>query len=167
MKISTSVTLNRRPEFRLRLFLVIAIGASLLAWASSSIAEDQRTDPASAVSGSRQTPARPGQRVYGDASWYGPGLQGKPTSSGEVFDSRKLTAASTKVPLGTTAQVKNLENGRKVIVKVNDCGPHVKGRNLDLSSEAADKLKMKHVGVVPVEVKILKKPDDAQLCTHR
>src|ERR1700748_2440000 len=131
MKVSTSEAMNRRPEFQLRLFLVIAIGAPLLAWASPTIAEDQRPDTAAAVSGSRQTPVKPGQRVYGDASWYGPGLQGKPTSSGEVFESRKLTAASTKVPLGTTAQVKNLENGRKVVVKVNDCGPHVKGRSLD------------------------------------
>ena len=167
MKVSTRVTMSRRAEFRIRLFLVIAIGAPLLAWTAPTIAEDQGSDSAAAVSSPRQTPVRPGQRVYGDASWYGPGLQGKPTSSGEVFDSRKLTAASTKVPLGTTAQVKNLQNGRKVIVKVNDCGPHVKGRSLDLSSGAADKLKMKHDGVVPVEVKVLKKPDDAQLCTHR
>lgn len=159
--------MNRRAEFRLRLLLVIAIGAPLLAWTAPTIAEDQGPDTATTVSGSRQTTVKPGQRVYGDASWYGPGLQGKTTSSGEVFDSHKLTAASTKVPLGTTAQVKNLQNGRKVIVKVNDCGPHVKGRNLDLSSGAADKLKMKHDGVVPVEVKILKKPDDAELCTHR
>jgi peptidoglycan lytic transglycosylase len=165
MKVSTSLTMNRRAELRLRLLLVIAIGAPLLAW--TAIAEDQRPDTAAAVSSPRQTPLKPGQRVYGDASWYGPGLQGKPTSSGEVFDSHKLTAASTKVPLGTTAQVKNLENGRKVVVKVNDCGPHVKGRSLDLSSGAADKLKMKHDGVVPVEVKVLNKPDDAQLCTHR
>jgi rare lipoprotein A len=105
------------------------------------------------------------EQIHGRASWYGPGLAGKTTSSGEVFDPQKLTAASSKLPLGATAQVKNLENGRKVTVKVNDCGPFVKGRNLDLSSRAADKLKMKKSGVVPVEVKILKKPKEAPICS--
>jgi rare lipoprotein A (peptidoglycan hydrolase) len=120
------------------------------------------------TAGAATTQAAPSEehgQIHAKASWYGPGLEGKTTSSGEVFDPQKLTAASSKIPLGATAQVKNLENGRKVTVKVNDCGPMVKGRNLDLSSRAADKLKMKQSGVVPVEVKILKKPKDAPICS--
>jgi rare lipoprotein A len=114
-----------------------------------------------------QPPATPNNSLKAKASWYGPGFQGHETSTGEPYNSHKLTAASTKLPLGSTAQVKNLKNGRKVKVKINDCGPNVAGRKVDLSSRAADDLKMKHSGVVPVEVKVLNKPPDAQPCSKQ
>ncbi|HEX4210977.1 MAG TPA: septal ring lytic transglycosylase RlpA family protein [Candidatus Binataceae bacterium] len=120
------------------------------------------SDASSAHSQSRS----PAKTIHAKASWYGPGLQGHETSTGEKFNSHKLTAASSKLPLGSTAEVKNLQNGRHVKVKINDCGPDAAGRKVDLSSSAANKLKMKHAGVVPVEVKVLHQPAGAQPCTQ-
>jgi len=117
--------------------------------------------PSSSVSRAPSSSPKP---IHTKASWYGPGLQGHETSTGEPFDAHKLTAASSKLPLGSTAEVKNLKNGRRVKIKVNDCGPNVAGRKVDLSSRAADKLKMKQAGVVPVEVKVLHEPPGAQPC---
>lgn len=109
------------------------------------------------------------KRVRAKASWYGPGFQGHKTSTGETFNQNKPTAAaaSSKLPLGSTAEVQNLQNGQKVEVKINDCGPKVAGRKVDLSSSAANKLNMKHSGVVPVEVKVLHKPADSRSCTPK
>jgi rare lipoprotein A len=136
-----------------------------MALSAAAESDSVASTASSATTMTHAAPSAERGQIRAKASWYGPGLAGKTTSSGEVFDPQKLTAASSKLPLGATAQVKNLENGRKVTVKVNDCGPSIKGRNLDLSSRAADKLKMKQSGVVPVEVKILKKPKDAPICS--
>jgi hypothetical protein len=126
---------------------------------------DHSSPSASSSPAATQPGVTPGKPLKAKASWYGPGLQGHETSTGEPYNPQKLTAASTKLPLGSTAEVKNLENGREVKVKINDCGPNVAGRKVDLSSRAAHDLKMKHAGVVPVEVKVLKKPPDAHPCT--
>jgi len=82
------------------------------------------------------------------ASWYGPGFQGRKTASGEPFDQNKLTAASRTLPFGTRLTVKNIRNGRHCEVVINDRGPYVKGRGIDLSHEAARRIGM--VGVAPV-----------------
>ena len=129
-------------------------------------AQNDHSSPDASSSPSASQPGiTPGKPLKAKASWYGPGLQRHETSSGEPYNPQKLTAASTKLPLGSTAEIKNLKNGREVKVKINDCGPDVAGRKVDLSSRAADDLKMKHAGVVPVEVKVLKKPPDAHPCT--
>jgi rare lipoprotein A len=147
-----------------RLCAILSVCALFIVTRLPAAAEDSPVaNTASSTTTTHNAPQAEQRQIRGKASWYGPGLKGKTTSSGEVFNPHKLTAASSKLPLGSTAQVKNLENGRTVIVKVNDCGPFVKGRNLDLSSGAADKLKMKQSGVVPVEVKILKKPKEAPI----
>jgi rare lipoprotein A len=88
----------------------------------------------------------------GLASWYGPEFQGRRTSSGEVFDMHQLTAAHRDLPLGTWVLVTNLDNGRAVEVRVNDRGPFVSDRVLDLSYAAADLLGMVGPGVVPVRL---------------
>ena len=77
-----------------------------------------------------------------------------------------MTAAtsSSKVPLGSEAVVTNLKNGKSVKVKVNDCQPDVSGRKVDLSKGAAEKLDMAHKGVVPVKIKVVTAPPDAQRC---
>ena len=93
-----------------------------------------------------------GMSETGLASWYGPEFQGRRTSSGEVFDMRQLTAAHRDLPLGTWVLVTNLDNGRAVEVRVNDRGPFVSDRILDLSYAAADLLGMVGPGVVPVRV---------------
>jgi len=93
----------------------------------------------------------------GKASWYGPGFQGKPTASGEIFDQEKLTAGSRSLPLGTVVEVTNLKNRKKVEVKINDRGPWVRGRTIDLSRAAAANLGMVKTGVAPVRIKIKSK----------
>jgi rare lipoprotein A len=91
----------------------------------------------------------------GRASWYGPYHQGRKTASGERFDMNKLTAAHPTLPLGTEARVTNLETGRSVDVKVNDRGPYVKGRSIDLSAKAAQAIGMKKRGVATVRIEVL------------
>ena len=112
--------------------------ALLLAWS---------TGPA--LGGARDHPA---YVEYGEASWYGPGFEGKQTASGETFDQNRLTAAHLSLPLGTKVKVTNLENGRSVKVEVNDRGPYVRGRAIDLSKAAARKLDMVDEGTAPVRI---------------
>ena len=92
----------------------------------------------------------------GIASFYGDKFHGKQTASGEVFNMYKLTAAHRVLPLGTWIRVTSLENGRWVEVKVNDRGPFVEGRILDLSFAAALELEMVSAGLVRVMVEIVK-----------
>ena len=86
------------------------------------------------------------------ASWYGPGFNGRRTSSGEVFNQNRLTAASRDLPLGSRVRVTNLANGRSVVVLVNDRGPYVRGRGIDLSKRAAEDLGIERAGVARVEI---------------
>ncbi len=92
----------------------------------------------------------------GMASWYGPKFHGKPTASGEIYDMNQLSAAHRELPLGTMIHVKNLDNGRQIEVRVNDRGPYVRGRVLDLSLGAARKLGMVDVGLARVEIRVLR-----------
>jgi len=96
-------------------------------------------------------------KEVGSASWYGPGLNGQETANGETFDQTKLTAAHPSLPMGTTAKVTNLENGKKVDVKINDRGPFVGNRVLDVSEAAAKKLDMKEDGTTQVKIETVKK----------
>ena len=91
----------------------------------------------------------------GLASWYGNQEQGRLTASGQRFDSRKLTAAHRTLPLDTKVKVTNLENGKSVEVKVNDRGPYIPGRVLDLSTEAAKLLGMEKEGLALVRIEVL------------
>jgi rare lipoprotein A len=91
----------------------------------------------------------------GLASWYGNQHQGRLTASGERFDERKLTAAHRTLPLDTKVKVTNLENGKSVEVKVNDRGPYVPGRVLDLSTQAAKALGMEKEGLALVRIEVV------------
>lgn len=88
----------------------------------------------------------------GIASYYAARFQGRPTASGERFDNGRLTAAHRTLPFGTRVRVTNLDNGRSVTVRVNDRGPFVKGRIIDLSVAAAKRLDMLRAGVARVRV---------------
>ena len=88
----------------------------------------------------------------GTASWYGPGFHGRKTASGETFNQHAFTAAHRSLPLGTTAMVTNIETGKSVRVKINDRGPYVRGRKIDLSHAAAQRLGMKKNGVAKVRI---------------
>jgi peptidoglycan lytic transglycosylase len=101
----------------------------------------------------------PGTRIDGLASWYGQQHQGLKTASGEAFDMNKLTAAHRTLPFGTRLRVTNVENGKSVVVRVNDRGPHVPGRVLDLSYRAAQALGITGSGVARVEVIVLRGRD--------
>ena len=94
----------------------------------------------------------PKAKEVGNASWYGPAQDGKETASGETFDQKKLTAAHPTLPLGSKAVVTNLETGKSVKVTINDRGPYVKGRKVDLSRAAAQKIGMSKKGVAKVKI---------------
>ncbi len=91
----------------------------------------------------------------GRISWYGPGFHGRKTSSGEIFDMKKDTAAHRKLPFGTKIMIENPRNGKSCIVKVNDRGPYAKGRILDVSRGAAEKLGILLGGVAFVECTLI------------
>jgi rare lipoprotein A len=91
-------------------------------------------------------------RQIGVASWYGPGFHGKRTASGERFDQNELTAAHRQLPLGAEVKVTNLENGRSITVAINDRGPYVGGRVIDLSKAAAQRLGIVEDGLAKVRI---------------
>ncbi|MEM7107449.1 MAG: septal ring lytic transglycosylase RlpA family protein [Bacteroidota bacterium] len=96
------------------------------------------------------------QRVeHGKASFYADKFKGRKTASGEKYTPSKLTAAHKKLPFGTLVKVTNLKNGLSVKVVINDRGPFVPGRIIDLSKAAASKIDMLEDGVVDVELKII------------
>ncbi len=93
--------------------------------------------------------------MQGIASWYGGKFHGRLTSSGEVFDTNEMTAAHRQLPFGTLVKVTNLDNGRSTVVKINDRGPFVEGRIIDLSRAAAEALDMLASGVAHVSLEIV------------
>lgn len=96
----------------------------------------------------------------GEASWYGGKFQGRLTANGERFDTNMLTAAHKTLPFNTIVEVKNLGNDKIVHVRINDRGPFVEGRIIDLSRAAASKLDMVGTGVAKVEVRIIEDPSE-------
>ena len=96
----------------------------------------------------------------GVASWYGPGFEGRPTASGEIYRQEDLTAACNLLPVGTRAMVTDLSNGRSLEVRINDRGPFVKGRKLDLSHKAAELLGITQPGTALVRVDPIGSPSE-------
>jgi rare lipoprotein A len=97
----------------------------------------------------------PAPQQSGTASWYGPWHHGRRTANGERFDQNAMTAAHPTLPLGSVVRVTNLENGRTVKVRINDRGPYVRGRVIDLSKAAAAALGFKEQGITPVAIERL------------
>lgn len=91
----------------------------------------------------------------GTASWYGPGFHGRRTANGERYNQNGLTAAHRSLPFGTRVRVTNLRNNRSVVVRINDRGPFVGGRIIDLSAGAAKQIGVYHSGLAPVKLEIL------------
>jgi rare lipoprotein A len=91
----------------------------------------------------------------GPVSWYGPGFHGRRTANGEIFDTHDLTMAHRSLDFGSQVRVTNLENGRTVVVRVNDRGPYVGGRVADLSHAAARELGFVDDGVVKARIELL------------
>jgi rare lipoprotein A len=103
-------------------------------------------------------PLSVGQVLRGEASWYGVEFHGKKTANGEVYDMHEVSAAHRTLPFGTVLEVRNLDNGRTARVRINDRGPYVDDRVLDLSKGAARRLGMVGTGVAEVEMEILSLP---------
>jgi len=118
--------------------------------------------PGDAVARSVQARVRHAKRQSGYASWYGPGFLHRRTASGEWFDPRAMAAAHPTLPLGTRVRVTNLENGRRVVVRINDRGPFKKGRVIDVTPAVAKRLGFKHDGLTRVRLDVLKRPKRAQ-----
>jgi rare lipoprotein A len=93
--------------------------------------------------------------MSGMASWYGPGFDGNFSASGEVFNASDLTAAHPSLPFGTLVRVVNMDNGQSVVVRINDRGPYVGGRIIDMSAGAANMIGLVASGVAPVRLEVL------------
>ncbi|MGM0462986.1 MAG: septal ring lytic transglycosylase RlpA family protein [Fibrobacterota bacterium] len=115
----------------------------------------------SAASGASSSPRRGKQRVeesghamQGHASWYGRKFHGRTTASGEAYNMRDMTAAHKTLPFGTRVRVTDLDTDRSVTVRINDRGPFVEGRIIDLSRRAADRLGIRDKGTANVKLEI-------------
>lgn len=109
-----------------------------------------RVPPAPAV--------RKGQTEDGIASWYGHPYHGRKTANGEVYDMNRMTAAHKTLPFGVWVEVKNKTNAQKVQVRINDRGPFIDGRIIDLSRAAAKEIDLIRPGTAPVRVKVIRTP---------
>jgi len=99
----------------------------------------------------------------GLSSWYGQKFQGRPTASGEPFDRMKLTGAHRTLPIGSVVKIQNLENSKEAVVRINDRGPFVDDRIVDVSEKTAEILEFKDKGVTKVGIKVLKKGESQDL----
>ena len=131
--------------------LLLAGGSAL--WGCAAAPRQAALGPPGA-SRPEMTAPMPARPEVGLASWYGSFHQGLITASGEIFDMTRLTAAHRSLPLGTRVRVTNMENGRVVRVRVNDRGPYVPGRIVDLSRQAAQALGMIERGVALVRLDV-------------
>jgi rare lipoprotein A len=102
-------------------------------------------------------PARIGETEIGIASWYGAPYNGRRAANGEMYDMEKLTAAHRSLPFDTWVEVTNLENQKRVAVRITDRGPFMKGRIIDLSLAAAREIDMVGAGIVKVRIKVILK----------
>ncbi len=139
--------LGANPARILRSLAVVVIAAGLLGACASSSGSDRQLAYAPS--------ARVASSQVGTASWYGDKFHGRRTASGERYNMHALTAAHRSLPFGTKVRVINLENNHRVIVTINDRGPFVKGRVIDVSKRAADMLGMRRAGVASVRIEVL------------
>ena len=133
--------------------LLVGLGVAHGPTSSSAAGNPTASPNAAAKALSAQSNVHPYQ--VGTASWYGDYFEGKPTASGEPFDMYDMTAAHLTLPLGTLVKVTNLRNHRSVIVRINDRGPYVDGRIVDLSYNAAKVLRFEEQGLQRVRLDVI------------
>lgn len=127
---------------------------------SKSTKSSKKTERTSNKSSGKKSSKK--SELNGEASWYGPGFQGKTTANGEKYNMYAMTAAHRTLPFGTIVEVTNLDNGKKVKLRINDRGPYAKGRKymekriIDVSKKAAKKLDMLDKGHARVKLRIIK-----------
>ena len=106
-------------------------------------------------------PTRPERAIMaweGIASWYGPGFDGRQTANGEIYDMFAQTAAHLRLPLGSVVRLVNPKNGRRQLVRINDRGPYIEGREIDVSYRVACALGMRDQGLAKVRIELLEVP---------
>ena len=133
---------------------VVSLGAAQGPTSSGS-GEVRTTAAKQAKPAMHKKAARKAPYQVGTASWYGSDFMGRPTASGEPYDMYDMTAAHPTLPLGTYVQVTNLRNGRSVVVRINDRGPVVDGRIIDVSYNAARALNFKNKGLQRVRLDLV------------
>lgn len=116
----------------------------------------------SCATGRRAQEGQVGFTERGLASWYGPGFNGRATASGEIYDMYDHTAAHKTLPLGTVVEVRNRDNGKRTQVRINDRGPFVRGRVIDLSYTAARELDLLGPGTAPIELRVIQTAELAE-----
>ena len=104
-------------------------------------------------------PVKPIKTWVGNASWYGPGFNGRKTANGESFDCEALTAAHPNLPFGSFVRVVNTRNGQFELVRINDRGPYQEGREIDVSYRVARKIGLIHSGVSQVRLELIQLPE--------
>lgn len=134
-----------------RLFVLVTVGLGLLAGCATRATRPTPEEQPEVVRPEKQPPSR-AWLEEGLASYYGAGLAGRPTASGEKFNPKGFTAAHRKLPFGSCLRVVNMENGRSVQVRVNDRGPFVQGRVVDVSTAAAKQLGLMGKGLARVRL---------------
>ncbi len=141
-------------------FIAIVVIGSWLA-GCRTVPPDIKTPESYRINGQwyHPIPDSRGFREKGMASWYGDPFHGRKTASGETYDMHARTAAHKTLPMGTFLLVKNTDNGKETVVRINDRGPFVAGRIIDLSYRAARQIDMIGPGTAPVEILVLEKDD--------
>jgi rare lipoprotein A len=140
---------------RIRTAAALAACAWLIG-ADAALAAERRAE--TGQRGRDETAAAAAQAQRGEASYYAPGLHGRRMANGERFDRNSNSAAHRTLPLGTRARVTNLETGRSEVVEIEDRGPHVRGRIIDVSPRTAERLGMREEGTARVEVQPIERP---------
>ena len=135
--------------------LSLAVALALLIAGCANKKRVAKTPPAAPAGAALP---RIGDEETGVASWYGHPYHGRPSSSGEIYDMERLTAAHRTLPFGVVGEVVNLDNGRAVSVRINDRGPFVEGRVIDLSHAAARELAMLGPGTANVRLRVTSLP---------
>jgi rare lipoprotein A len=153
--------MQRRIAHGLALAIMIAsLGAAQGPNISEATAAPSRSVPTRTQSRKQAGKQKPYQ--VGTASWYGEYFEGKPTASGEPYDMYDMTAAHLTLPMGSFVKVTNLRNGRSVVVRVNDRGPIVPGRIIDVSYGAAQALHFRAKGLQRVRLDLVQTPTAKQ-----
>lgn len=151
---------SRRPS---RTLFLVALATLILAVGCSSHSAGRRLNVNPGLGDDRRAAdlhaaLEDGAVQVGQASWYGPKFHGRTTANGERFDMDRPSAAHKTLPFGTVVEVHNLDNGRKIQVRINDRGPFIRGRILDLSRAAAKEIGMIGRGVVDIELALVSWP---------
>jgi len=145
------------------LILIASLGAGAASGPSLEAGKVNKPQALEAGGAPSQNAKKPRAYQVGTASWYGEPFQGKTTASGEPYDMTDFTAAHPKLPMGTLVKVTNLKNGKAVVVRINDRGPVVDGRIIDVSYHAARVLGFKERGVQRVRLDLYQPETVAEL----